>query len=347
MKIPKAVKLPSGSWNINMMIGGQRISVTAPTKKEVERKAASIKGGAKVEPKISLTVGAAIDKYIESKDSVLSPSTVAGYRRIRKNALQDLMGKLVDKLTAQDVQRSINIMARDKSPKTVRNAHGLLSATMAVYRPDLVLRTTMPQKQRYDIAIPSDEDVAAIMQTAKGEPAELPILLAIWLGLRMSEILGLRWSDIDGNVLHIRRALVDEGEKTTKTYSSQRDLLIPDYIAGLLARAPREGEHIVNYTRRGLYVRFQTICRRAGVQHYRFHDLRHINASVMLALNVPNKYSQERMGHATDNMLKTVYQHTMEAQKIAVAEKMDNYFNEKLQMKLQMKYQKASNTNIF
>lgn len=341
MKIPKAVKLPSGSWNINMMVDRQRISITAATKKEVERQAAAIKGGAKLAPKSSMTVGEVIDKYIESKDAVLSPSTVAGYRRIRANALQDLMPRPVDSLTAQDVQRSINLMARDKSPKTVRNAHGLLSAAMAVYRPDLVLRTTMPQKQRYDIAIPSDDDVAAIMRSARGEPAELPILLAIWLGLRMSEILGLKWSDVDGSVLHIRRALVDEGEKTTKTYASQRDLLIPDYIAWLLARAPREGEHIVNYTRRGLYVRFQTICRRAGVQHYRFHDLRHINASVMLALNVPNKYSQERLGHATDNMLQTVYQHTMAAQQLAVAAKLDDYFNAKLQMELHTEKQET------
>nr|DAJ73115.1 MAG TPA: Integrase [Caudoviricetes sp.] len=319
-----------------MMVNRQRISITAATKKEVERQAAAIKGGAKVTPKSSLTVGEAIDKYIESKDAVLSPSTVAGYRRVRANALQDLMPRSVDRLTAQDVQRSINLMARDKSPKTVRNAHGLLSAAMAVYRPDLILKTTLPQKQRYDIAIPSDDDVAAIMQAARGEPAELPILLAIWLGLRMSEILGLRWSDVDGGVLHIRRALVDEGEKTTKTYASQRNLLIPDYIAGLLERTPHNGERIVTYTRRGLYVRFQTICRRAGVQHYRFHDLRHINASVLLALGVPNKYSQERLGHSTDNMLQTVYQHTMEAQQIAVAAKMDDYFNSKLQMKLQM-----------
>ena len=57
----------------------------------------------------------------------------------------------------------------------------------------------------------------------------------------------------------------------------------------------------------------------------------------MLALNVPNKYAQERMGHASDNMLKTVYQHTMTAEAIAVAAKVDDYFNSKLQMELQTK----------
>ena len=47
MKIPKATQLPSGSWNINVMIDGRRISVTAPTKREAENEAAALKSGAK------------------------------------------------------------------------------------------------------------------------------------------------------------------------------------------------------------------------------------------------------------------------------------------------------------
>ncbi|WP_130848966.1 hypothetical protein [Intestinimonas timonensis] len=46
----------------------------------------------------------------------------------------------------------------------------------------------------------------------------------------------------------------------------------------------------------------------------------------MLALGVPNKYAQERMGHSTDNMLKTIYQHTMQAEAQQAAEKVNNYF---------------------
>ena len=46
----------------------------------------------------------------------------------------------------------------------------------------------------------------------------------------------------------------------------------------------------------------------------------------MLALGVPNRYAQERMGHATDNMLKTVYQHTMSKESIETAKKVDGYF---------------------
>lgn len=331
MKIPTAKKLPSGNWNVSVMVDGKRVSITAPTKKEAEKEAAKLKSGAKVVKTAGyMTVGDAIDQYIESKNAVLSPSTIAGYQRIRKNALQGLMPINVANVTQNMVQREINSMAREKSPKSVRNAHGLLSAALAEIRPDFVLRTTMPQKQRYDVAIPTDEDVQKILKAVRSHRDEIPILLAVWLGLRMSEILGLKWSDIDGNVLHIRRALVDEGEKTTKTYSSQRDLLIPEYIKSLLETAPHTSEHIVPVSRRSLYARFQVICKHAGVQHYRFHDLRHINASVMLALGVPNRYAQERMGHATDNMLKTVYQHTMKEEQIAVAQKVDAYFEQKV-----------------
>ncbi len=143
----------------------------------------------------------------------MSPATIAGYKRIRTNALQDIMDIDLDRLTPQIVQRSINMMARNKSLKLSGNAHGLLSATLAVYRPDMALRTTLPQKVRYEISIPSDDYIGAIMNACRGTENELPLMLALWLGLRMSEILGLRWEDVDGDVLHIRRAKSGRGRQ--------------------------------------------------------------------------------------------------------------------------------------
>ena len=60
----------------------------------------------------------------------------------------------------------------------------------------------------------------------------------------------------------------------------------------------------------------------------------HTNASVMLALGVPDKYAMERMGHATNNMLKTVYQHTMRDKQDQVSDVVDDYFFKKLHMDL-------------
>lgn len=74
----------------------------------------------------NLTVGDAIDKYIESRESVLSPRTIMDYRRIRKQDLQDIMDIKVSRITQEDIQQSINLDAQKHSPKTVRNNHGLV-----------------------------------------------------------------------------------------------------------------------------------------------------------------------------------------------------------------------------
>ena len=57
----------------------------------------------------------------------------------------------------------------------------------------------------------------------------------------------------------------------------------------------------------------------------------------MLALGIPNRYAQERMGHATDNMLKVVYQHTMNHKRTEVDSAVDTYFSQLLQTDLQTK----------
>lgn len=330
MKIPEPKKLPSGRWRVQYQVDGARHSQTFDTEIEARAFASGWKAGiVNADPVSELSVGKAMDRYIESKDGVLSPATIAAYKRIRKNHLQDLMGVKLRALTQERVQRAVNAMTKEgKSPKTVRNAHGLLTATLAEYRPGMVLRTTLPQKIRYEAAVPSVEDVKAILAALPGTEIELPATIAIWLGLRMSEVLGLRWGDIDldKKVLHVRRAKVDEGVKTTKTYSSQRDLPLPDHIAGLLGEPGPADQEVVRMTRRRILTVFHRICEEAGVQPYRFHDLRHINASVMLAQGIPDKYAMERMGHATNNMLKTVYQHTMDAQAQAYAAQLDTYF---------------------
>lgn len=330
MKVPKPKKLPSGAWRVQVMVDGKRVSVTDDDPKVAVAKAAAIKAKmveAKKAPK-DMTIEEAVDRYIESKDTVLSPETIAGYKRTKTNQMKTIVSVKLSDMTQERVQKWVNALSKDKSPKTVRNAHALLSAVLAEYKPEMVLRTTLPQKRRYDAAIPTEEDIKKILAKAKDTPDEILILLAVWLGLRMSEIRGLKWTDIDGDILKIRRAIVDEGEKTTKSFTSQRDLHIPPRLKKLFEEAPKDSEYIIsNIGRHGIYSRFQKICEAAGVsQHYRFHDTRHINASVMLALNVPDKYATERMGHSTNHMLKTVYQHTMKSEQEKISEKIDAYF---------------------
>ena len=331
MKIPKPKKTKAGSWYIQLMVDGQRINRTFDTKEEAVYWAAGIKTKAAQDARAPrrLTVGEAVDKYIEAKDAVLSPSTIYGYKKMKKACFDDIAHVQLQDLTQDAVQRWVNKLSKDHAPKTVHNAHGLLSAVLDAYMPSVRLRTTLPQKQRHEITIPSKAELGAILEAAKGGKYELPILLAVWLGLRKSEIIGLKWSDIEGDYLHVRRAVVlgEDGpvEKGTKTYSGTRTVHIPAELASYLAELPRDREHIVNLSGEAIYEGFRRVCERAGVPHYRFHDLRHVNASAMLAAGIPSTYSKQRMGHSTDHMLKTVYYHTIKEEEQAYDQKIEAY----------------------
>ncbi len=61
--------------------------------------------------------------------------------------------------------------------------------------------------------------------------------------------------------------------------------------------------------------------------HMTFHNLRHLSASVMLMLNIPDKYAMERGGWSTNSTLKSVYQHTFSEERKQVDKKINDYFN--------------------
>lgn len=339
-KLPKPQKLPSGAWRCQVMVGGKRVSVVEDRPELAQAKAVALKSGLMEEKKSgpSMTVGEAMDRYIESKDAVLSPTTIRSYKSIRNNSIGGLELIPIASLTQEDVQRHINALSRKSTPKYVRNVHGLLSSAITTYRPDFILHTTLPQKQKVEIQIPTIEEVQFLAEKSKGTEFELPFLLATWMGLRTSEIRGLTWDCIEGDMMHIKQALV-EGEngtilKATKSYSGNRRIRIPQYIKRLLGELPRKDKYIIHYTRNALYNHLRRMCKRYGLRSYRFHDLRHVQASVMLALGVPDKYAMERMGHASTNMLKTVYQHTMKSKSEEVSDTVDNFFAEKLHTEL-------------
>ena len=331
---PKPVLLPSGSWRCQILIDGKRTSVTADTPEAAHAKAIALKAGFLEMSKNpeSLTVSKAVDRYISSKNVILSPATIHGYEKIKRNHMAAISEVYLSALTQEKVQRWVNGLAAEHSAKTVKNAHGLLTAVLAEYYPSLALRTTLPQKDAQVIQIPTEEEIKLILDDCKGTEMELPILLAIWLGLRASEIRGLMRSDISGGRIHICRAIVDGADgpavKKTKTVSGDRWIKLPAYIKELIDRTPVRGDYIVTLTGRAMYMRFQRMCDRLGIQRYRFHDLRHTAASLSVLLGVPTKYSQQRMGHATDNMLKTVYEHTMRAKEDEYADRIDDYFTD-------------------
>lgn len=358
----KAKQLPSGSWRVQVYAGkdaaGKRqyLSFTALTKKEAEYNALQWQLHYKEVSRDSsaMTLAEAMEKYLQSKDSILSPSTLRGYESIRKNYLKGIMNLKLNRLTPQLIQQAINEEAkpyidsngkqRTRTPKTIRNIHGLLSAVLAEYHPDLTLRTTLPQKEIKEQKVLEPDQIATLLAAVEGDVMELPVLMGIWLCMRASEIMALTWDcvDFEQKTITIKKARVRDKDnqwvdKTTKTTGSTRTINVPDYIMGKLeaARASSEGERVAPFTNQGLYGRLKTILRRNGLPDIRFHDLRHTAASIMLTLNVPDKYAQARGGWATNHTMKAVYQHTMASKRSTVDSAIDSYYSSLLDSKNQ------------
>lgn len=182
--------------------------------------------------------------------------------------------------------------------------------------------------------------MARIFQAAQGTRYELGICLALMLGLREGEIVALSPKDYSKGILHVRHTMVldDDGNKiikSTKTTAGDRKLPCPPHIRSLIEAVPTDQDRLCPMSAHALYKGFLTVCSHAGIdRHFRFHDLRHANASMLLAAGMPDKYAMERMGHSTTNMLKTVYQHTIsEEQKrynIAMEQKLSAIFGNEI-----------------
>ena len=339
-KLPKPRKLPSGSYRVQFQIEGKRHSVTRDNyddaKEAADKLAREILAGIEEDKKTELTVDKAIEKYIEAKKGTLSPSTIKGYNACRRNYLQSIKKINLMKLTQSDIQAAVSIDAiNGKSPKTIRNAHGLLSAVLDVYRPNFHLNTRLPQKKKYEIRIFTEDEMKKVWKESKGSNYELPILLASWLGLRMSEIRGLQFGDLKDGRIHIQRAIVDSDDgdvvKGTKTTSGDRWIKLPEEIKmeiERLSEGKKSDDFICPYADITIYKNFIAICKKANVEPCRFHDLRHFAASESHAIGIPDKYSMKRMGHKTDNMLKAVYQHTMRDKEDAFSDKIDDRMRE-------------------
>ena len=336
----KAKKLPSGKWRVLLYVGkddaGKRQykSFTAETKKQAEADAALYSIQRKREQSAEITVGEAIDHYIRSKSNVLSPSTIAGYEMIRRNHIQRIMDIPLDDVTNAKIQAEFNREALRLSPKSLSNARGLLSAALSMHLPDFTLRVTLPAKQHIIRDLPTPGEV---IRAVKGTEIELPCLLALWLSLRMSEVRGIRKEDISGNTLTIRSTRItingeDVCRNQTKTYNSTRKEELPPYIMELIRNELEadDGEYLVKLSGQAIYKRFVRIIQKNGLKPCRFHDLRHLNASVMVELGVPDKYAMERGGWSTDSTLRNVYQHTFDSKRKEIDKRINDYFEKLL-----------------
>ena len=245
------------------------------------------------------------------------------------NQLSDsFLGIKLARLSNIDAQAEINRLAGIYSAKTVYNASGLISAVIRAFRPEFNYRVTLPRREKKKKDLPTP---AEVIKAFKGSDMELIVLLGLWQGFRVSEIRGLKKSDFKDGVLSINRVVVTVDNKPVekelaKTETSKRSLQVPPAVQALVDNV--QGEYITTLSGERIYKKFKQVMIKLGYPEATFHDLRHLNASVMLMLGVPDKYAMERGGWANTATLKNVYQETFSSERQAVDTKIDNFFED-------------------
>lgn len=294
----------------------------------------------------NLTLREAIDKYIDSCDNLLSPTTIQNYRKIQRNSFSMLMDVRIGSITTEILKEAVNKESkrpsrksskhiRPVSAKTVIDAYGFISAVLRQFRPELNTSVKLPAKISKIKEILEPDIIFSIIQN---EPTEfkLAVSLAMWLSFTKSEIRGLKRDSIHNGHLQIDQVIVDVDnrpleKKQAKTFSRTRKHKIPTYIQSLIDQLPPDQEYLVPLSGHQLYKRWVKLLKRNNLPHMTFHDLRHVNASVMALLQIPDKYAMERGGWKTDSTMKGVYTHTFSKARKDVDETIDSYFESQLQ----------------
>ena len=256
--------------------------------------------------------GAYCYKYIDSKVNVLSPSTIGGYKKIVRTLSEGFKNKNLYDIEQIDIQNEVNSYAVDHSPKSVRNLHGFISAVLGVFRPNMKIHTTLPQKRKFDGNTPTTEGVKMILEASKGTPYHIAFQLAV-LGMRRSEICAATPADIHGHYLTINKTrLYDEDNHlttrdNTKTEESTRKIYLPD----ALIEEIKQAGVIYDRTPPMLVHTLHKYQDELNLPRFRLHDLRAFYVSYAHAIGIPDAYIMESGGWRTDYVMKTVYRKTL------------------------------------
>jgi integrase len=278
-------------------------------------------------------------------------TTFANYEGVVENHVNPRIGGVrLQKLTPAHVQGFYATMERDgASPHVRRLAHAVLRRALKhALRQGLVVRNVCeavepPRIAKRDMQALDAEQVGKLLAAAQGDRLEALYWVALTGGLRLGELFGLQWSDVDlkAGTVSVRRTLTEVAGKLAlsepKTAKGRRLVTLPPQAVGALVEHRKQmvvegfaGVEFVFCNQSGGYLRrshfhadeFKPLLKRAGLPSIRFHDLRHTSATLLLSQGVHPKVVQERLGHSQIGVTMDVYSHVLPGMQADAAEKM-------------------------
>lgn len=318
----KIEKLPSGTYRTRVYIGkrdGRSVykSLTHSDPKRLKVLAAEYAADSH-SPEDLQTVDGMLSAYIAAKETVLSPSTVRAYKSMHSSLRSSYAAFCASSgapLRKKDYQAFVNQLHADgKKPKYIKNITSLISAALSYhdYRAPAV---SIPSRMDPPKDLPADRDILNLIIYTDAHGLQdlcLAICLALFCGLRRSEICALEAADLSGGMLTISKALVLGPDrkwhlKTTKTAQSVRVIPVQDDIQDAI-RAQGSGR-IIPCNPDALRNRFERAISNSGVTPFTFHQLRHKFASDLMLQGIPDVYIEYLGGwkHGSQ-VLKRTYQ---------------------------------------
>lgn len=292
------------------------------------------------------TVAEFLEKWLAdvSRPSV-RPKTYRFYcDHIRLHIKPALGKKQIEKLTPANVQHFVNDKLQSGlSPQTIRHIIATLRAALSIaVRWQLVYRNvaalvTLPRIQKQEMKIFTPEQAKAFLESVKGHRLEALFIMALTLGLRRGELLGLHWSDVDFDAATLR---VNYGLQRfdgklhlvePKTEKSRRVLPLPALLIDALRvhRTRQLEERLAlgsNWQESGfvfastigrpleprnLNRTFDALLKNAKLPKIRFHDMRHSCATMLLSQGVPQRTLMEILGHSQISLTMNTYSHVL------------------------------------
>ena len=296
--------------------------------------------------------------YLQKNQRRLASSTYKRYESII-NDLNSFFGSL----PASEIEPFLTeqyfdtLIARDLSQASILK-HRTVMKQVFCYMKELKIINYIPMTQltaygkdnNHAFQTWNADEIKDFCDQIYGTPLYMPVYLAAHTGMRLGEVLALKWSEIDftNKQLTVRYAVDDKGNlKVPKTKSSRRPIMLTDtMIKALHAQKIDQKKNRMKFgkeyfkndfvctfangkplTRNYVSVTFRRKVKQLKFTPIRFHDLRHSFATLALANNVPAKVIQEILGHSKISTTLDIYSHVIPSMQSSTVKILDQIFN--------------------
>lgn len=285
-------------------------------------------------------VRARVDQWHAAGD--ISARTAQRYKQLVENQIVPHLGaKLLQKLRPLDIEEWHTTLRSGLAARTIGHAHRVLGKALSDAERDGALARNVCKLQRAPKVADSEmaivRDVPGLLDKLRAERLFVPAMIALFTGMRLGEVLALRWGrvDLDRNVIQVREALEPTKAhgiqfKAPKSKAGRRDITLPDALVEALRQYRKDQLELRMHLGAGrlsddallfanldglpfqpsnISSEWGDLAGRMGIPDVTFHGLRHTHASQLIASGVDIVTISKRLGHGKPSVTLAIYAH--------------------------------------